>query len=628
MDKPMHNKTKHKLILKPMTNELSETKSRHKKTCKMKGGFFGIFSKTPVAGPISASTEPTVTTASTITKTSAVVGVITSLATMASDSLANPATLTAITGIASSSVILASGGIAVVAILVIASAWRIVKEKKKAYKGLMLVMDELYLVLQKMNGILDVSMHIAETYGFPIDTRDVNIALNTIMVKFDELLEPTDLVDIKKDLSNFKQLKQTFDSQATAVADELVNLQAGQDDPNRNDPPKLTLFTWLNNQKKQIFFSAPEFIEELNEAVAYLSLYFAALAASFSTTYTTVVVQLIVDGKTADLKRLQAKMLEANQFHSMLEGALVYPLLQSQKTYATCKLKNLKDSSCDATFETAATNSLKYMKNKFDNYSAGGSELYKKMIHLKKLVDSPISISNVDEATNFAKAVKKARDDDSYATDVASAPSKDLTGQVDAVTSGIPNVPVLLADPSLTVDPNLTADTSLTVGSAAAAPVSSGSGSADPPVSSGSSTEAAALPALPAGSGSSTEAAALPAAPVGSGSAADDEAAAKAEDEARAARTAKIDAQLQAAKDASEARRKAQQQSTASTFPKMQTGNVVGAQKITPEKQGIAAGVGGSRKRRIRVRGSRTSRRRIHTLTPEMQQPQQSGIDK
>ena len=469
----MHNKTKHKLILKPMTNELNETKSRCKKTRKMKGGVFNFLKKTaPVAGPISPSTEPTTTTASTIVKTSAVVGVITTLATIASESLTNPVTLTAITGILSTSVALASGGGAAVLFIVAAAAWLIIKKKKKAYKGLMLVMDELYLVLQKLSGILDVSMHIAKTYGFPIDTRDVNIALNSIMVKFDELLEPTDFTQIKSDLSNFRRVKQEFNGQAAAVANNLEQEEESQDNIPPSDPPKLSLFTRINNQRKQITFSAPKFVEELNEAVAYLALYFAALAASFSITYTTVVVQLIVNGKTEDLKSLQAKMLEANQFHSMLEGALVYPVLQSRKTYDTCKLKNLKDSSCDTTFVTASNNALSYMKSKLDaTDSAVGSELYKKMTNLKTVVDASATISSVDAATKFAEDVKKARDNDANASaaplivkpepnSVITAPATTnpvITAPNPAITA--PNPVITEPNPAITVSPATTAIT-------------------------------------------------------------------------------------------------------------------------------------------------------------------------
>ena len=87
---------------------------------------------------------------------------------------------------------------------------------------------------------------------------------------------------------------------------------------------------------------------------------------------------------------------------------------------------------------------------------------------------------------------------------------------------------------------------------------------------------------------------------------------ARDEDEARAAHSAKIDAQLQEAKAAWEARRlqKMDAQPTASTGLKMQSGPGVQAKTITPEKQGIHAG-GGSRKRR---RIAKLSRRIERTL--------------
>jgi hypothetical protein len=98
-----------------------------------------------------------------------------------------------------------------------------------------------------------------------------------------------------------------------------------------------------------------------------------------------------------------------------------------------------------------------------------------------------------------------------------------------------------------------------------------------------------------------------------------DEEQARADDEARAAHNARIDAQLQEAKAASEARRlqKMDAQPTASTGLKMQSGPGVQAQTITPRKQGISVVGGSSRKRhRIHKLSRRIERtlRRVHRL--------------
>jgi hypothetical protein len=87
-----------------------------------------------------------------------------------------------------------------------------------------------------------------------------------------------------------------------------------------------------------------------------------------------------------------------------------------------------------------------------------------------------------------------------------------------------------------------------------------------------------------------------------------DEEQARADDEARAAHSARIDAQLQEAKAASEARRlqKMNAQPTASTGLKMQSGPGVQAQTITPKPRSIVAGHKG---------GSSRKRRRIHKLS-------------
>jgi hypothetical protein len=405
----MHNKTKHKIILK-----LAESNARHKKTRKMKGGLFGSLfkSKTPVGGPIvpSQQVQQLTNAASTAIQTSVGVTFITTLSDMMKTALGRPEVMAAVTGIAGTSVAVATGGLIVVGAAILISAVFIVREKLKAYNGLMLVMDELFLVLQKLSGIADISMHIADTYGFPIDTRDVNIALNTILTKFDELLDPTDYTSIKNDLNDFRALKNKAAGAVNMIIDDAAIRETAQD--NTATEPPLSLWTKFNNKRKQIFFSAPKFVEELNEAVAYLALYVGAFSASFSTTYTTVVVQLLINNQMDELRALQTKVLNDIKFHSMLEGALVYPLLQSQKTRATCLNRN-PASSCDPTFVTAAASMLSYMQKKFDQSNGVSSALYDKMPNLKQVVkEQTTAISTASDATAFADNVKAAFDSD------------------------------------------------------------------------------------------------------------------------------------------------------------------------------------------------------------------------
>ena len=416
----MHNKTKtkHKIILKLSTND-NESNVRHKKTRKMKGGFFGLFNKSSsppqraVVNPSQQVQQPVTNVASAAIQTSVGVTVINTLSTIVSTALGRPEVMAAVTGIAATSVAVASGGLIVIGAVVLMSAIFIVREKRKAYNGLILVMDELFLVLQKLSGIADVSMHIAETYGFPIDTRDVNIALNTILTKFDELLDPTtDYGTIKNDLTNFGALKKKANGAVNMIIDDAAIRQTAQDSNNATTEPPLSLWTKFNNQRKQFFFSAPKFVEELNESVAYLALYVGAFSASFSTTYTTVVVQLLINNQMSELRDLQTKVLTDIKFHSMLEGALVYPLLQSQKTRATCLNRN-PASSCDPTFVAAAESMRLYMQTKFGQSNGVSSALYGKMPNLKHVVEMQTTpLSTAADANAFANKVKEAFDAD------------------------------------------------------------------------------------------------------------------------------------------------------------------------------------------------------------------------
>jgi hypothetical protein len=388
-----------------------------KKTHKMRGGLFSLFKSKPAASPVAASridNQSTVSTSSVI-KASTGVAAVTTLGSIATGYL-SPSTLAAVTGIVGTSAAAATGGVVVVAALVIGAAILVLREKKKAYKGLILVMDELYLVIQKLNGIIEVSMHIADAYGFPVDTRDVKLAMDAILDKFDELLDPTtDYQDIQKNLSDFKQLRRTFNALEPQVSQELRDA-AGTEDVDSTSPPTISLWTRISKTfKKNIMFNASTFAQELNEAVAYLALYVGIFSSSFSTTYTTVVVQLLANGKTDDLKRLQNKVFSDTKFYGMVEGAVVYPLLQSQKTYNTCMLKSSNDSSCGSTFTEAVESMRKNMVRLFDpNANVVSGDLYNKMTNLKNAIPTD-AITTVDAANSYANAVQTAFKNDKEA---------------------------------------------------------------------------------------------------------------------------------------------------------------------------------------------------------------------
>jgi hypothetical protein len=393
--------------------------------------------------PLEKKINPATSLSSTYLKKPAIVAVAVTLSTIIAEKLADPSVVVAITGtisgIAGTSLIMASGGALLVTIVVVTAAWIVIKSRKKAYNGLILVMDELYLVLQKLMSIVSVSMHIAETYGFPVDVRDVGIAMNTIIIKFEELLDPTtdaDYGEIKRNLANLNQLKQRFNNEAKSVIAAVNDAQDGDDS---TDPLKITLWTSIksnvqkiksnvqkiksNVQKSSIVtsarqvisFSASEFVTELNESVAYLALHVAALSSSFSITYTTVVVQLLVSGKMDELKKLQERVIDDSSFHSMMEAAFVIPLMQALKTHTTCISKNTKNPlACDKQFVDSAENARLYMKSKLNSTEGLGNVFYKKMINLRNVIDSYSSsnIQSVDEATNFATAVDTAFEND------------------------------------------------------------------------------------------------------------------------------------------------------------------------------------------------------------------------
>ena len=110
--------------------------TKRKKTRKMRGGFLSMmFNKSkPAAAPVAASrvdNQSTVSTSSVV-KTSTSVAVVTTLGSIATGYL-SPSTIVAVTGMVGTS-IAATGGVVLVAGLVIGAAILVLRDKKKHIK--------------------------------------------------------------------------------------------------------------------------------------------------------------------------------------------------------------------------------------------------------------------------------------------------------------------------------------------------------------------------------------------------------------------------------------------------------------------------------------------------------------
>ena len=350
-----------------------------------------------------------------IEATTTVVG-ITTLGSMAASALGNPFVASTLLGVATTSIAFASCGGVVVAVMVIAAAWIIIKHKYRVYNGLILAMDELYLVLKKINGIVTVSVHISEVYGFPLDTRNVVIGLNLILSKLNELMDPvTDFPTIKNNITTgLPALKTNFNAQEAVVVNDIANKT--NEMAAAPDPPTIPLRTRIRNQLKMITFNSSEYVNQLNEMIAYLALHLASLSASFSIMYTTAVTQCMIDGPEGmtRLTELQALVIRENSFDSMVEMALIGPLQSSSKTYASC-LHTVQNGKCATGFMSTAREMKKYMLNKFDpkinNTSQG---LYSNMPALKQVIqaDANLTIQDVQTATKFVNDVTNAAEQD------------------------------------------------------------------------------------------------------------------------------------------------------------------------------------------------------------------------
>jgi hypothetical protein len=128
----------------------------------------------------------------------------------------------------------------------------------------------------------------------------------------------------------------------------------------------------------------------------------------------------------------------------MVEGAFVYPLLQSKKTYDTCMVKtDANNSKCDAIFYTTAENVRKGMLQSFNKENVVTGELFNKMNNLKTVVNNNTAeIRNATDATTFAKAVKGAFDADKSSvmpTQSSATPTNTSATSATSVTSATPS---------------------------------------------------------------------------------------------------------------------------------------------------------------------------------------------
>ena len=113
----------------------------------------------------------------------------------------------------------------------------------------------------------------------------------------------------------------------------------------------------------------------------------------------------------------------------MIEGAFVFPLLQSEKTHNTCSLKSETSDSCDRSFIEAAENIRNGMTRTFKDNAVTG-ELFSKMRILKIAVEkNKTPITTAPGATVFVGDVKNAFDEDKKSFEIPSVPAQSVTSE-------------------------------------------------------------------------------------------------------------------------------------------------------------------------------------------------------
>lgn len=294
-------------------------------------------------------------------------------------------------GIGISSIGIYSGGAGLVGVAILTAIYFKIKKKYTSYYKLLIVMDSLMLLLQKLDNIVRLAVKISIQYDFIIDTKDINNFLMLIFAKFDEILDKEDLEDIEKEIT--EKIKNNEHFNMPEIADSIAPVQLEPTEaiiPEESDtllestpespllaPPETVTplipgkkgffkrtaqtirqtlgdagsyvkktvkqkFKKVTSFGKIIMFDADKWSDELNEYVTQLSIAFSILLGELNITLNIRQIDLITDGSNSsnqemiELKKKNREVKESEEFANLLISSLIYKSLQLYNIFKQC----------------------------------------------------------------------------------------------------------------------------------------------------------------------------------------------------------------------------------------------------------------------------------------------------
>jgi hypothetical protein len=272
-------------------------------------------------------------------KAIALAGIVT-LGDMAYALASNPVVVAAFVGLGVTSQAflgIATGGGLLVLSGVLLYATMKIKLAYKNYYTMVHVMNDLIILLQKIDNMVRVAIKISQQYQFVIDTKDVNKSLERIFSRFDKLLSVEDIGKIKKDIEdNTSNIQSTMYS-AFEDATEEQEQQSLLEDVDKEEPKELTLLQKITRTIRVLKFDSKKFTSKLNEEVMRLGLYFSILLGEFNIILNVCQMNTIGKRDLTKLSIQNGSVKNSEDFKKLLVSSLIYRTLQIYNIFTLCK---------------------------------------------------------------------------------------------------------------------------------------------------------------------------------------------------------------------------------------------------------------------------------------------------
>ena len=266
----------------------------------------------------------------------------------------NPIVVAAVVGLGVSSQAflgIATGGGLLVLSAVLLYATMKIKIAYNNYHKMIHVMNDLIILLQKIDNMVRVAIKISQQYKFVIDTKDVNKSLERIFSRFDTLLSIEDKNKIKQDIENNAS---SFDSKIKSAAQEAnIEEVKSLDNEEKIEDPKeievnLTFFQKLKLKIKTtkqnitktfkvVKLNSKNFTDKINQEVMKLGLYFSILLGEFNIILNVCQMNIIGERDFTLLLTQNGIIKNSEDFKKLLISSLIYRTLQIYNIFTLCK---------------------------------------------------------------------------------------------------------------------------------------------------------------------------------------------------------------------------------------------------------------------------------------------------